>query len=80
MPSIRDQASAAKLLLALACLLLLDVGDGPGPGITVNNTDGIVFYSLVGSHGESDRAAALAMAAKHFTRYGKYGSSHKHPS
>jgi hypothetical protein len=61
-----------KLPLACACLLLLTACNGPGPGITGNDTGGIIPYPLVASHGGSDRAVARAMASEHCARYRKF--------
>ena len=60
--------TCAALFLLAAC-----AGLGPGPGITGNDTGGIIPYPLVASlrHGESDRAVAVAMASEHCARYGK---------
>ena len=62
-----------KLLLALVCLFLLTAWfDGPGPGITGNDSGGIIPYPLVASHGGNIRAVAQAMAAEHCARYRKF--------
>ena len=61
-----------KLLLALACLFILTAWDGLGPGITGNDTGGIIPYPLVASRGGNIRAVAQAMAAEHCARYRKF--------
>src|SRR3974390_66545 len=61
-----------KLSLAYACLFLLTACVGPGPGITGNDTGGIIPYPLVASQGGSDRAVAQAMASEHCARYHKF--------
>jgi len=58
-------------LLAFACLFLLTACGGPGPGITGNDTGGIIPYPLVASHGGNDRAVAQAMAKEHCAHYGE---------
>jgi hypothetical protein len=64
-----------KPVLALSSLLILAACTGPGPGITGNDTGGIIPYPLVASQGQgtasSDRAAARAMAANHCAGYNK---------
>ena len=61
-----------KLSLACACLFLLTACVGPGPGITGNDTGGIIPYPLVASQGGSNRAVAQAMASGHCARYHKF--------
>ena len=62
-----------KLILTLVCLFLLTAWfDGPGPGITGNDTGGIIPYPLVASRGGNIRAVAQAMAAEHCARYRKF--------
>jgi len=64
---------AMKIPLACAALFLLAACVGPGPGITGNDSGGIIPYPLVAAlrHGASDTAAAKAMASEHCARYGK---------
>lgn len=64
-----------KPLFAIASLLALAACTGPGPGITGNDTGGIIPYPLVASQGDgsrqADRAVASAMAAGHCAQYNK---------
>ena len=60
-----------KLHLACVCLGLCLTSCGAGPGVTGNDTGGIIPYPLVANQGGSDRAAAEAMASDHCARYGK---------
>lgn len=64
-----------KPLIALAALFALTACTGPGPGITGNDTGGIIPYPLVASQSggtrNADRTVARAMAADHCARYNK---------
>jgi hypothetical protein len=68
-----------KKLFTLTALLTLAASlaacTGPGPGITGNDTGGIIPYPLVASQGDgsrnADRTVAGAMAADHCARYNK---------
>jgi hypothetical protein len=62
-----------KMLLAGSALFLLTACVGPGPGITGNDSGGIIPYPLVASlrNGASDTAVAKALASEHCARYGK---------
>jgi hypothetical protein len=68
-----------KRLFALTALLSLAASlaacTGPGPGLTGNDSGGIIPYPLVASQGDgsrnADRAVARAMAAEHCARYSK---------
>jgi hypothetical protein len=64
-----------KPLLALTALLSLAACTGPGPGITGNDTGGIIPYPLVASQADgsrnADRAVARSMADGHCARYNK---------
>jgi hypothetical protein len=53
-----------RFLLSLACLLPLAACAGPGPGLTGNDTGGIIPYA------NFTRAEAMAMARDHCARYG----------
>jgi hypothetical protein len=55
-------------MLRLTCipaLLLLTACAGPGPGLTGNDTGGIIPYANV------SKPDAMAMAGEHCARYGK---------
>lgn len=68
---IGNQESAVKLLLACAGLFFL-AGCGVGPGITGNDSGGIIPYPLAASqHGTSDLVVAKAMASEFCARYNK---------
>jgi hypothetical protein len=75
-----------KPLCSMALLLTLAACAGPGPGITGNDTGGIIPYPLVASLsqnalGTSDRATAQAMATDFCARYRKRAyvtSIHRH--
>ena len=62
-----------KSIFVLASLVTLAACTGPGPGLTGNDTGGIIPYPLVASQsqGTSDRAVARAMAAAHCAGYNK---------
>ena len=62
-----------KPLIALTALLSLAACTGPGPGLTGNDSGGIIPYPLVASQSvaTSDRIVARAMAADHCARYNK---------
>ncbi len=64
-----------KPLFALTALLTLAACTGPGPGITGNDTGGIIPYPLVASQSggtrHADIAVARAMAAGHCAGYNK---------
>lgn len=63
-----------RLPLAFVGLFFL-AGCGVGPGITGNDTGGIIPYPLVASqHGTSDRVVAKAMASEFCPRYNKQAS------
>jgi hypothetical protein len=70
---LQPQEAGMKLILTLVCLFLLTAWfDGPGPGITGNDTGGIIPYPLVASRGGNIRVVAQAMAAEHCARYRKF--------
>ena len=52
-------------LICVPTLLLLTACAGPGPGLTGNDTGGIIPYA------NYDRAAATEMAAAHCARFNK---------
>jgi hypothetical protein len=64
-----------KPLLALTALLTLSASlaacTGPGPGLTGNDSGGIIPYPVVAAQsvGTSDRVVARAMADEHCARY-----------
>jgi hypothetical protein len=64
-----------KQLVALTALLTLGACTGPGPGLTGNDSGGIIPYALVASQSQgnnsatTDRVVARAMAAEHCARY-----------
>ena len=62
-----------KTLLACAALLHL-AACGVGPGITANDSGGIIPYAFVAAYqdGAGDRTVAQQMASDHCARYGKY--------
>jgi hypothetical protein len=59
-----------KSLFACTCLVLLTAW--AGPGITGNDTGGIIPYPLVAALGGNDRTVAQAMASEHCARYRKF--------
>ena len=59
-----------KPLFALGCLFVLT--GWVSPGITGNDSGGIIPYPLVASQGGNDRAVARTMAAEHCARYRKF--------
>ena len=54
-----------RSLACVAAALLLTACAGPGPGLTGNDTGGIIPSSV-------SREPARSMAAEHCARYGKY--------
>jgi hypothetical protein len=59
-----------KPLFVLGCSFLLT--GWVGPGITGNESGGIIPYPLVASQGGNDRIVAQGMAAEHCARYRKF--------
>jgi hypothetical protein len=64
-----------KALLAIAMFLTLTACMGPGPGLTGNDTGGIIPYPLVASQSvasaTSERVVAARIAEAHCARHNK---------
>ena len=56
----------ARILPLVACACILTACAGPNPGLTGNDTGGIISYASV------DAAQARELASQHCAQYGKF--------